>query len=224
VSTKTTPKPSNNQHKDTESTPLDTFETMAQRVPLDPSHTTQIPTDIDLNTMRRSQHFDGLGGTRITSYVGLRKPGPEEYFRVNTSPEWCIVADLYKDREGQVFFVLPAFQPILQTRLRPYWLHTVQNLDGETFLWPRPLPQDGVRPSPVHQTLEAAAQRADTHWTRLEWNHRIRQYNLFVAEALHDEPEWPSTLSFSAFVNLAFVNFKVDAIDHPAIIRLRGGR
>ena len=67
---------------------------------------------------------------------------------------------------------------------------------------------------------EAAVLAVDK-WVRVKPNMSLGAYDIFQAESVMSEPEWPE-LGFWDLVKIAFRDHLVDRIDHPVIKRLRG--
>ena len=71
------------------------------------------------------------------------------------------------------------------------------------------------------ESARRGAELAMRSWMRLSANRAAGEYDLFEAAAALPEPEWPE-LTFRELLRLAFRDAMVEAIDHPAVRRLRG--
>jgi hypothetical protein len=68
--------------------------------------------------------------------------------------------------------------------------------------------------------MEAATQAKDA-WLRVQANMVLQSYDIFLAEAAIQEPQWPD-LGFSKILEIAFGGRVIDRQDHPVLLRLRG--
>jgi hypothetical protein len=59
------------------------------------------------------------------------------------------------------------------------------------------------------------------HWVRVKANMSLGANDIYKAEGIISEPEWP-TLGFWDLIKIAFRDHLIDRIDHPVIKRLRG--
>lgn len=102
-----------------------------------------------------------------------------------------------------------------------YTLFTSINRQGVLFLWPVRLPGGDGRVNDWHSSAEEAATKAITKWVRVQANMSLWAYEMFVAEAQYDEPEWPR-YSFRELLRIAFSKGRfIDTLDHQVIKRLR---
>jgi hypothetical protein len=58
-------------------------------------------------------------------------------------------------------------------------------------------------------------------WIRMRANMNLGAYEIFEAEGVIPDPEWPSE-GYWDLIRIAFSDHLVDRIDHPVIKRLRG--
>jgi hypothetical protein len=131
------------------------------------------------------------------------------------------VAILDLEEDGDSYMVSPDLRPELADELKRVTLFTAVNRAGGIFLWPVRLPDATGRRNSWADSSRRGAELATEQWTRLSSNKAAGQYDLAVASAALPEPEWPD-LPFKELLRLAFQDFRIDSIDHPAVRRLRG--
>jgi hypothetical protein len=181
--------------------------------PLDP---------FDLGNLRLSQSFTEIGVKKLLTTVPVRKPGPQDWVRVHSSPEFKAdfpVIELKTEREEYV--VTAGVAPVLVGEYVPKTLLTAITRQGTVFLWPIRLPSSDGKDLDWWRSARDAAARARDKWVRIRPNMEAGAYDLYLAEADLPEPEWPE-LTFQELVKIAFRDHLVDRIDHPVIKRLRG--
>jgi hypothetical protein len=101
-------------------------------------------------------------------------------------------------------------------------LYTAINRQGVLHLWPVKLPTPDGRVLEWHRSAAEAAELAMRKWIRLRANMSLGAYDVFDAEGVIAEPEWPA-LSYRKILKIAFgAGRLVDSLDHPLIKRLRG--
>jgi hypothetical protein len=104
---------------------------------------------------------------------------------------------------------------------KPMVLYTAVDRAGSPFVIPVPLPGPGGKWHTSHQSLAQVVLKAQTHWVRCSWNPSLGAYDLYVAEALNDEPKWPG-ISFSELISIAFRGRIIDNRNHPVIKQVLG--
>lgn len=62
---------------------------------------------------------------------------------------------------------------------------------------------------------------AMTRWVRIVSNLHLGAYEVFEATAALPEPEWPVE-GFEHIFGVAFKDYYIDSVNHPAVRRLRG--
>jgi hypothetical protein len=176
----------------------------------------------DLGNLRLSQSFTEIGVKKLLTTVPVRKPGPQDWVRVHSSPEFKAdfpVIELKTEREEYV--VTAGVAPVLVGEYVPKTLLTAITRQGTVFLWPIRLPSSDGKDLDWWRSARDAAARARDKWVRIRPNMEAGAYDLYLAEADLPEPEWPE-LTFQELVKIAFRDHLVDRIDHPVIKRLRG--
>jgi hypothetical protein len=178
----------------------------------------------DVKSLRLSQDFaTGAGVKKLLTTVPVRKPGRQDFFRVNPDPAYRLspAAILELRDDGEVYLVLPSVAPELPGEFVSVTLFWTINRQGVVSLWPVRLPTPEGRYSDWHRSAGEAAELAMTRWIRLRANLNLGAYEIFEAEAKVPEPVWPE-ISFPEILKIAFRDRLVDRIDHPVLKRLRG--
>jgi hypothetical protein len=178
----------------------------------------------ELSKIRVPQDFlEATNVKRLITTVPVRRPGPQDFFRVHPSPKYrelCAFIDLKEDRE--IYMVNLAAVPELQTESYIATLYTATTRTGVLFMWAVRVPATDGRVNGWHQSAAAAAQHAMRSWIRIKSNMNLGAYEIFEAASSIPDPEWPD-LSFKDVYSIAFRDRLIDRLDHPVIKRLQGG-
>jgi hypothetical protein len=177
----------------------------------------------DLKKLRISQNFlEATPVKKLTTTVPVRKPGPQDFFRVHPAPnyrELMAFLELKDDRE--IYVVDLNAVPDLQSECFIATLFTAITRTGVLFMWAVRVPAADGRTNSWHLSAAAAAEQARTQWIRMRANMSLRAYEIFLAESKIPEPEWPD-LTFEEIYRIAFKDRLINRLDHPVIKRLRG--
>jgi hypothetical protein len=106
-------------------------------------------------------------------------------------------------------------------------LFTAINRQGTVFLWPVRLPSPDGRDMEWWRSGREAAELGMTSWIRVRANMDLGAYEIFKAESVILDPEWPrggdgEALGYWDLIKIAFRDHLIDRIDHPVVKRLRG--
>ena len=177
----------------------------------------------DPANLRLSQSFaETVGVKKLLTTVPVRKPGPQDFVRVHPAPEYredFPILELKDEREE--YIVTAGLVPELAGEFVTKTLFTALNRQGTVFLWPVRLPSADGKDLDWWRSAREAAALAVHDWVRVKPNMNLGGYDVYRAESVMSEPEWP-TLGFWDLVKIAFRDHLVDRIDHPVIKRLRG--
>jgi hypothetical protein len=189
-----------------------------------PTPITPAPDPFDLARLRLSPSFlETAGVKKLLTTVPARKPGPQDFVRVHSAPEYrenFAMIDLKEDRED--FLVLPELLPELTGEVVYKTIFTAINRQGVVFLWPIRLPTPDDRKSDNWARSEReAAELAMGQWVRLKANMSLGAYEITVAENVMAEPEWPE-LPFQELVRIAYRDRMITNLEHAVVKRLRG--
>jgi hypothetical protein len=186
------------------------------------SEEAKAPDPFDPAKLRLSQEFvESAGVRKLLTTIPVGKPNQQDFVRVHPDPAYRLevgLIELKDDRE--VYLVSPSVAHDLAGEFKPYTVYTCINRQGVVRLWPVRIPDDG-RVLEWHRSAAEAAQRAVTQWVRVKANTSIGAYEMYIAESVKTEPEWPE-LSFHELLRIAFRDRLIDRLDHPVVNRLRG--
>jgi hypothetical protein len=182
------------------------------------------PSPFDLDALRVTGSINTIGAKPIFYNIAVRKPNKQEFFRVNTDPEYsfqCGILELKDEREH--YLVTPNMIPEMAEDVRVVELTLCTSRQGVPFLWPIPMPDETGRLNPWHQSAREASEFARKKWIRMIADMSAGSYSLHEASAKIPDPEWPDK-TMRELIEIAFKNGRlIDSPDHPVIVQLRGG-
>jgi hypothetical protein len=183
-----------------------------------------IPEDpFDLSNLRLPQDFTQTAGVKkLLKTVPVHKPNPQDFCRVNPSPDYrdnFPVIELKDEREEYV--IAKALLPELVGEFTMKTLFTAVNRQKVVFLWPVRLPDPEGRQNEWWRSMREAAELAMAKWIRVKSNMSLGAYEIYVADGTMTEPTWPE-VSFQELIKIAFRDRLITTMDHPVIKRLRG--
>jgi hypothetical protein len=115
----------------------------------------------DLSKLRVSQDFlESTNVKKLLTTVPIRKPGPQDFFRVHPSPQYretLAFVELKEDRETYIANL--AAVPELQTECFRATLFTAITRTNVLFMWPVRVPAAEGRVNGWHTSAADAAQR-----------------------------------------------------------------
>jgi hypothetical protein len=203
---------------------------MATDKPVRPHEGTEdpgaVPDPFDLKALREIQRDDDVLVKKVLLSLPVRKPGKNEFFRVNPDPEFIIDAPLYEHENGlsrELYWIHPDLVGDLHSELRWVRLFYCKSRRGVDFLWPAKLPSAEAA-GPGRAWSESALEIAETamkHWVRMAGNMDSGRYELFIAQGDLGEPGWLDK-SPRDVIELAFKGRVIDDADHPVIQELYG--
>jgi hypothetical protein len=184
--------------------------------------TTQLDP-FDPANLRLSQSFtETVGVKKLLTTIPVRKPSPQEFVRVHPSPEYrenFPIIELKDEREE--YIVTASLVPELIGEFVIKTLYLAINRQGTLFFWPVRLPGPDGKDMNWWKSGREAAELAMKDWVRVKANMNLGAYDIFKAESVISEPEWP-TLGYWELIKIAFREHLIIPIDHPVIKRLRG--
>jgi hypothetical protein len=177
----------------------------------------------DPANLRLDQSFaETVGVKKLLTTIPVRKPGPQDFVRVHPDPAYrenFPIIDLKDDREE--YIVAKALVPELAGELVTKTLFTAINRQGVVFFWPVRLPGYDGKSNEWWRSAREAAELAMTNWVRVKANMSLGAYDIFQAQSVMSEPEWPKE-DLWGLIRLAFRDHLITSLDHPVIQRLRG--
>ncbi len=179
--------------------------------PFDPAH------------LRLSQNFiKNWAVKKHFTVIPVRKPGKQEFIRVQPDPEFALQTALLEFKEeGETYLVDPSLWETLPGELIPKVLYTTITRQEVLRLWPIRLPDESGKLDDWNRSALRAAEIAQKHWVRVTSNRGAGIYETFEATGDLTEPVWPD-LTFQEILQIAFRGNFVEDWDHPALRRLRG--
>jgi len=177
----------------------------------------------DLAGLRLSQNFhETLGVKKAIVTVPVRKPGRQDFIRVQSDPAFRLETSLLNLKEERdVYLVSRELWSPLAGEITPMVLVTVANRQKVVSLWPIRLPGADGRLDDWNASALEAAHRAQGKWVRVMANMSLVAYDVFEATGDIPEPEWPE-LNFEELLRIAFKGRFIDTLDHPVVQRLGG--
>src|SRR3954452_13311756 len=163
-----------------------------------------------------------LSVKKLLTTVPVRKPGPQDFFRVHPSAKYREIlafVELKEDRE--VYIANLTAIPELQAECYIATLFTAMTRTNVLFMWPVRVPAADGRVNGWYQSAATAAQYAMKSWVRIKSNMGLSAYEIFEAESSIPDPNWPD-LSFEAIYRIAFKDRLINSPSHPVLKRLRG--
>jgi hypothetical protein len=183
----------------------------------------QTPDPFDPANLRLSQAFvETAGVKKLLTTVPVRKPNPQDFVRVHPETEFrenFPIIELKDEREE--YIVVTDLVPALTGEFVTKTLFTAINRQGTVFFWPVRLPSPDGKNLDWWRSAREAAELAMGSWVRVRANMNLGAYDIFQAESVIPDPEWPQ-LGFWDLIKIAFCDHLIDRIDHPVIKRLRG--
>jgi len=174
--------------------------------------------NIDLKNVRLPTNYGAtLGVKKLLTTIQVGRPKKAQFFRTHQSEDMVFPSMILENNEAQeTYVVFPEVAQAISELVRPVFLHAAIDRQNNVSLIPVPLPGDsGVR-HPAHESLAQAVEYAKVKWIRLNFNKHISGYDIYQAEALLPEPEWPSG-DIESYVQVAFRGRVITSLDHPVI-------
>jgi hypothetical protein len=180
---------------------------------------------LDLTDLRLSQDFvQACGVEELLTAVPVRKPHPQEFFRVFPGEEFRLVTQILEvkaDRES--YIVARSLWAYLagETGFGPRLLVTCVTRQGVVSVWPLRLPKEDGRTDNWAASALIAAKEGESSWVRLAADMNLGAYRVVRATGTLPDPVWPER-SFEEIMSEAFKDRHIQQIDHPVLQRLRG--
>ena len=184
---------------------------------------TAAPDPFNLDALRLDQSFvEAAGVKKLLTTVPVRRPNNQDFVRVNADPNYraaLALIELKDDRE--IYLLTPDIARQLPGEFVMATLYTTITRPGVVHLWPVKLPPPDGRIVEWHRSAAEAAELAMRKWIRMKANMTLGAYEIFEAQGVIPDPEWPS-LPFNELLRIAFRDRYVGSLDHAVIKRLRG--
>jgi hypothetical protein len=162
----------------------------------------------------------------------VRKPKKQNFIRVCPDEEFEMPVLIYEDEEGMErtsYIVVPALHEYFDGMIRSCLLRLAMSRVGGTaagalFLWPTPVPEEGIAGHSWHMSGWQAAEMAKESWVRVIADKSTSSYKVAkpLDESAMPEPRWPD-ISFPEILNQTFGEPRIIADpDHIIIKKLQG--
>lgn len=189
-------------------------------------NTTKSPSitrDFDIENLRLSQDYTNhFGVKRKITNVSLRKPRKDEFFRVHDQIEWQFQTFMLELKsEGENYILSPSTAHILPDLAKPVTLFSAIDRQGNFFIIPLPIPISDGRRNSWHESLHIVVLAAQKNWVRCAANIANGGYDLYVAENIYEEPNWPE-VGFAELLEIACRNRLIKDDQHPVIKQMLG--
>lgn len=182
------------------------------------------PDPFDPRRLRLSQRFSqGADVRRALVTVPVRKPSPQEFFRVHPDEDWRLdtaLIEIKADRE--VYLVAPEIWPLFPNECTPRTLYTTIDRRNVVTLWHVRLPDENGRLDDWSRSAHEAADLATEKWVRMSSDMALGAYRIDVALGEFPEPVWPTGVTFGDLLQIGFKGKMIEDLDHPVLRRLRG--
>jgi hypothetical protein len=189
----------------------------------EPTTETSPPDPFAPENLRLSQAFtETVGVKKLLTTIPVRKPSPQEFVRVCADPAYrenFPILELKDEREE--YIVTAALVPELVGEYVTKTLFLAINRQGTLFFWPVRLPSPDGKDNNWWRSGREAAALAMKFWVRVKANMNLGAYDIYKAESIMAEPEWPEA-GYWDLIKLAFRDYLIPTLDHPVIQRLRG--
>lgn len=172
----------------------------------------------DLEALRLDDSGNGIWQVGEAPGVAVRKPRRDDWVRVHQ--EWTLKTQVV-EAEQRTYLIAPELQSALREDLVSKVLLPAVNRAGEVFLWPIRLPRPDGTLDPWNGSALNGARRARGCWVRLVADHERRGYRVLEAEGEWSDPEWPAN-SLQGLLDMVDSEYRIDSLDHPVAMHLRG--
>ena len=183
----------------------------------------------NLEDFKVAQDFNEFETAVDFSIIPLRKPGRQEWFRVNPEIELTNVCFLdVEQNEGspESYLVTASVAPLLRELpgMTKRSLHLcVCRPNGTPFVWPVKLPKgNGTKHDDWGRSALEAAKKAKTEWIRMNSDMQLGAYKCYTSSASWEEPTWPELGMAEILKRSVGEQHIIASTDHPVIRQLQG--
>ena len=163
-----------------------------------------------------------LGVKKLLTNVSVGKPKKAIFFRTHKSIDMVFAGMLLEQKESrESYLVVHTVAQEISELVRPVQLHAAIDRQNNVFLIPVPLPAESGTRNPWHESLAQAVEHAKMKWIRITANMHIGGYDIYEAEGVLPEPEWPEH-DIEALGDVAFRGKIISSLDHPVVQSLLG--
>lgn len=182
--------------------------------------------DFELDQLRRSKDFDseGLGVETVTTEIPVRKPKSQEFFKAHPdlSMKTAILEVEMEGVEGKYILTQDMqTHPELVQEVRPATLVPLITRQEVLILYPVKSPKPGESSNSWWDSAAKIIERAKKDWVRMYADMNVGAYQMKVATAENEEPNWPD-MDMEEIVRKAFDGKIISSDNHEVVKRLRG--
>ena len=183
----------------------------------------------NLQDFKVSQDFNEFETAIDYSVIPLRKPGKQQWFRVNPELQLDNVCflDVEQDEGSPESFLLTGS---VAPQLREMPGVTKRSLrvcvcrpNNTPFVWAIKLPKgSGTKHDEWGRSALDAARMAETEWIRMNSDMKLGAYKCFTSSACWEEPVWPELDRTEVLKRSVGEQHIIASVDHPVIRQLQG--
>ena len=163
-----------------------------------------------------------FGVKKLLTNVPVGKPKKASFFRTHTSTDMVFSAMLLEQKESrESYLVVAEVAQVISELVRPVQLYFAIDRQNNSLLIPVPLPGDTGTRNPWYESLAQAVEHSKLKWIRITANQHIGGYDVYEAEGLLPEPEWPE-YDIDTLAEVAFRGKIIESLDHPVVQSLLG--
>ena len=180
-------------------------------------------TGADINSLRLPSNYGAtLGVKKVLTTVPVGKPKKPQFFRTHPSDDMTFPAMILEQKETrETYVVVPDVAQQISELVRPMQMHAAIDRENNVFLIPVPLPGESGTRNQWHESLAQAVEHAKLKWLRISANTHIGGYDVYEAEGVLPEPEWPAH-DIESLIEVAFRGKIITSLDHPVVQSLLG--
>jgi hypothetical protein len=173
----------------------------------------------NLDDLRIADPAAFSGDVEHLTYLAVRKPRRDEYFRACPNPDLAMTTAIWTDEETRdVYIILPGAREVMAESCRVVALVLCQNRQCTSFFWPV---SADTRARGWAESARAAVVIAQRKWIKIRGDLAGGAYVVYEAANQNGEPNWPD-LTLSGLLKLAFRDRLIDTPMHAAVRRLQG--
>lgn len=188
-----------------------------------PGPTNTGPDPFSLDGLVVTQNYHQVCGARKQVTIPIGKPNRQVFFRIHPSPAYARPFNVLADKDSRAIYIVAANMAAeLADEMYLATIYTGITRQGNIFLWPARMPDEGGRQMAWHESQHSIAAHAQQNWLRIVADMHLGANVMVPAAIDFGPPEWPTTpyqeIIWSAFKEEGFIR----SPDHPAVRKLRG--
>jgi hypothetical protein len=152
---------------------------------------------LNLDDIRLDQDFDPNEVEEDKSFLVLKKPPKDDYFRIHPDPAMTMNVGIYEPSDGdEPYLVTNKMVPLFGDLVSRRQVFVGMTGRGVRFLWPAKLPSGdgggrrGGGGDKYNRTALKAADKAKTRWVRMFTDQTLKQHRWVYPTEPPPEPDW----------------------------------